>query len=273
LVEGEYQGPKIGSDKEILYQITAGLAYLHRLEIIHRNLKPANILISFMSEDAKTKPQMRLADFGLCKALIDDKATNILEDTMKNKMKNGTVSQSGAKRGWIAQKSETEDFISTSVLAALPGSSGWMAPELYKVNHEERAKYDSKVDIFSLGCIYTYVLTGGKHPFGENLKEQSERIKNKGEISLVLADLKTTNYKYWTTIKLIHNTLDMKPSMRPSAEELLNDALFFGIHPSDPIFHKVKFKKLLLCMCHYLKNQQTSTFSYIFLAKLKNKPV
>jgi len=108
---------------------------------------------------------------------------DVLEDSMKNRIQNGTVSRLGARRGWIVQKTESEDLSGAGVLAALPGSSGWMAPELYKVNNEERAKYDSKVDIYSLGCIYTYVLTGGKHPFGKNLKEQSERIKNKEDLS------------------------------------------------------------------------------------------
>ena len=29
------------------------------------------------------------------------------------------------------------------------------------------------VDIFSMGCVVYYVLTGGKHPFGSSLRRQA----------------------------------------------------------------------------------------------------
>jgi hypothetical protein len=32
------------------------------------------------------------------------------------------------------------------------------------------------VDIFSLGCVYYYMLTRGKHPFGENFHRQVSTI-------------------------------------------------------------------------------------------------
>lgn len=38
------------------------------------------------------------------------------------------------------------------------------------------------VDVFSLGCIYYYVLTDGKHPFGDNLRRQANIMQ--GEYSL-----------------------------------------------------------------------------------------
>lgn len=38
------------------------------------------------------------------------------------------------------------------------------------------------VDVFSLGCIYYYVLTIGSHPFGDALKRQANIIQ--GEYSL-----------------------------------------------------------------------------------------
>jgi hypothetical protein len=32
------------------------------------------------------------------------------------------------------------------------------------------------VDIFSLGCVYYYMLTRGRHPFGENFHRQVSAI-------------------------------------------------------------------------------------------------
>jgi len=54
---------EIGSDREILLQITQGLAYLHNLNICHGDLKPSNILIS--KPQGSEKPQMKLCDFAL----------------------------------------------------------------------------------------------------------------------------------------------------------------------------------------------------------------
>ena len=55
----------------ILYQITAGLNQLHSLGIVHGNLKPSNILVSFPKGDG-TEPMMKLSDFGICHAVRDE---------------------------------------------------------------------------------------------------------------------------------------------------------------------------------------------------------
>jgi len=34
------------------------------------------------------------------------------------------------------------------------------------------------VDIFSLGCVYYYVLSGGHHAFGDNLKRQANILSH-----------------------------------------------------------------------------------------------
>uniref|UniRef100_A0A914W193 Protein kinase domain-containing protein n=1 Tax=Plectus sambesii TaxID=2011161 RepID=A0A914W193_9BILA len=63
-----------------------------------------------------------------------------------------------------------------------PGAAetfGWMAPELLKSGsiHAE-----SKADIFSLGCVFYYTVTGGEHPFGEEMNRLSN-IEN-GQLTL-----------------------------------------------------------------------------------------
>jgi serine/threonine protein kinase len=50
------------SDAEVLLQLATGLEHIHSMNIIHRDIKPGNILIS------KTNPVvMKWADFGLSK--------------------------------------------------------------------------------------------------------------------------------------------------------------------------------------------------------------
>ena len=61
----------------VLYQITAGLNQLHSLRIVHGNLKPSNILISFPKGDTG-EPVIKLADFGIRHA-VRDKATGLTQ--------------------------------------------------------------------------------------------------------------------------------------------------------------------------------------------------
>ena len=67
LVCGSYEDDFAMTDESylpILHQITAGLNQLHSLGIVHGNLKPSNILVSFPKGDG-TEPRMKLADFGI----------------------------------------------------------------------------------------------------------------------------------------------------------------------------------------------------------------
>jgi serine/threonine protein kinase len=43
------------------------------------------------------------------------------------------------------------------------GSRGWQAPEQLKEGRQTRA-----VDVFSLGCLFFFCITGGHHPYGEH---------------------------------------------------------------------------------------------------------
>lgn len=91
---------KLGDEREMLYQVTKGLAYLHGKGIIHRDIKPSNILI-YIPENGK--PHLKLADFGICSTLIKD-----TREIMKREDKNPYGTQ-----GWIAPElfdSEDCDF-------------------------------------------------------------------------------------------------------------------------------------------------------------------
>jgi serine/threonine protein kinase len=61
-----YMGPELPPDGLVLYQIANGLHYIHSRNLVHRDVKPDNILISLT-----TPVQMKLSDFGLVKKTSD----------------------------------------------------------------------------------------------------------------------------------------------------------------------------------------------------------
>ncbi|GMM34708.1 bifunctional endoribonuclease/protein kinase [Saccharomycopsis crataegensis] len=58
--------------QDILYQMTSGLHHLHKLHIVHRDIKPQNILVT----PSKTRDlRVLISDFGLCKKLEPDQSS------------------------------------------------------------------------------------------------------------------------------------------------------------------------------------------------------
>jgi tRNA A-37 threonylcarbamoyl transferase component Bud32 len=109
--------------RHIIKQIALGVEYLHHYGILHRDLKPMNIMVS----DLGLCPKVKIIDFGFSKVLGQNELAN--------------------------------DMV---------GSIHCIAPEVL-----ERKKYNSKIDIWSLGVIL-YDLLLGEFPFDD--EEQNEVI-------------------------------------------------------------------------------------------------
>ena len=62
MITKTYKGPAYPPDGIVLYQIADGLDYIHSQKLIHRDIKPDNILISMNG-------QLKLSDFGLSKQI------------------------------------------------------------------------------------------------------------------------------------------------------------------------------------------------------------
>ena len=201
---------------EMLKQITAGLVHLHSLKIVHRDIKPPNILVSSPKSNASfpsatQQPRLLISDFGLCKKLEADQ----------------------------------NSFRATTAHAA--GTSGWRAPELLidddpnlkptnsnTTDNSEPLVIDTQtkrsatraIDIFSLGCIFYYCLTNGQHPFdaGDKYMREANIVKGLYNIDALgcLGDYQ------WEARDLIESMLRLNPKERPDAAAILRHPFFWS---------------------------------------------
>lgn len=107
--------------KYIMYQLVCGLIYVHFNEIMHRDLKPDNVLMKII--DPQLPLQIKLADFSL------------------------------SRYSYTHQIFIPADYYPTKY-TKFNNLRYWSAPELIlKEDH-----YDNSVDVWSLGCIYAELL-------------------------------------------------------------------------------------------------------------------
>ena len=62
--------------KHLAIEILNGIDYLHSQRILHRDLKPGNILVD-MDEDGRIN-KVKITDFGVCKIMSDNNTDHIV---------------------------------------------------------------------------------------------------------------------------------------------------------------------------------------------------
>ncbi|GIY10862.1 hypothetical protein CDAR_190031 [Caerostris darwini] len=162
----------------LLRQAASGIAHLHSLDIVHRDIKPQNVLISMPSATGEVKAL--ISDFGMCKKLADGR-------------------------------------ISFSKRSGATGTEGWIAPEILN-----GARTTCSVDTFSLGLVFYYVLSGGKHPFGDPVRRQGNILNEEYNLN----DLDDKEYP--EAFYLIEHMIKNNAIERPSIVAILKHPFFWN---------------------------------------------
>ncbi|KAK2916801.1 hypothetical protein Q8A67_001175 [Cirrhinus molitorella] len=176
----EEQKDKDTALRRIVKEILLGLQVLHRAGVIHRDIKPGNVLID-------SGKNARLADFGLSRKLEEGRST---------------------------------------VHTARAGTLGWEATEI--LNQDTGYKISSDIQV--AGMLVYYILSDGKHPFGD-IKDREENIK-KGQHSL--EDLQDIVAK-----DLIEWMINIEPAERLTIDEVLRHPYFWDGDSKDAVLRKL----------------------------------
>ncbi|PIA46676.1 hypothetical protein AQUCO_01500308v1 [Aquilegia coerulea] len=105
------------------------------------------------------------------------------------------------------------------------GSLGWQAPEQILHGRQTRA-----VDLFSLGCVFFFCITGGKHPFGDRHFEREANIikhADQNHVDHNHVDLFMVEH-IPEAVDLLSHLLDPKPEARPSTRHVINHPFFWN---------------------------------------------
>lgn len=166
-------------------QILQGLNYLHSKDIIHRDIKGANILVD-------NKGTVKISDFGISKRV---EASTLLKDSATPHLKRG-----GPR-------------------VSLQGSVFWMAPEVVR-----QTAYTKKADIWSLGCLIVEMMTGS-HPHPNCTQLQAIfKIGGSGAGNTSNARPDLPDGCSPEATEFLERTFEIEHEKRPTAAELLVSA-------------------------------------------------
>ncbi|XP_052869117.1 uncharacterized protein LOC128274834 [Anopheles cruzii] len=202
------------SPQEIMHQATKGMAHLHGLGIVHRDVKPQNILLSL--PDNRGCVLVKISDFGLSKKLNNGK----------------------------------ESFSQNS---GVTGTYGWQAPEM-----QPDLRATTSVDIFSLGCVFYYVLSDGFHPFGDNLKRQANILSGEYDLGMLRRENPLPDNRTVLAEEIIRDMIQSDASKRPSARAIAN-------HPL--LWHNKRVLEFLQDVSNWLKGLKNMTEPLRWLEK------
>ncbi|RCK64099.1 Serine/threonine-protein kinase/endoribonuclease IRE1 [Candida viswanathii] len=219
----------IPKKNDILFQLASGLHYLHSLKIVHRDIKPQNILVATIKKSKHDKTiiedgcenniRLLISDFGLCKKLEND------QSSFRATTQNAALGTSGWRAPELLLNHDLLELISPDSISSVHSNN--QAPSstsLMSTGASTGKRLTKAIDIFSLGCVFYYILTGGYHPYGDRYLREGNIIKGEYDVSILME--KCPNDRYEST-DLITKLIAHDPSVRPNTAKILKHPLFW----------------------------------------------
>lgn len=209
---------------EVLHQLASGLNYLHSLKIVHRDLKPQNILVGETTKkNSKTQTagtiRLLISDFGLCKKLDADQSS----------FRATTQHAASGTAGWRAPELLLhQDLleISPDTISSVGSTSRHSIKDgLSSLGSGQGKRLTKAIDIFSLGCVFYYILSGGGHPFGDRYLREGNIIR--GEYNLDALKMLCPD-DYVEAGDLIESMISFNPKLRPDTATILKHPYFWN---------------------------------------------
>ncbi|GAA94248.1 uncharacterized protein L969DRAFT_91060 [Mixia osmundae IAM 14324] len=177
------------------YQMLDGLMYLHTKNIVHRDIKPDNVLLDKAGV-------IKLVDFGAAKVLAQNQKTMAARSRVVNPNPTGP--------GALGPNGMPEPGLNS-----LTGTPMWMSPEVIKGENRGRK---GAMDIWALGCVVLQCATG-KLPWDKQDNEWA--IMFQIGIATKHPPLPEPHELSELGINFIKECLNLDPEKRASAAELM----------------------------------------------------
>ena len=227
----------------IFNQIMSGVAYIHGMGIVHRDLKLENIL--FSSEDPMSP--IKIIDFGF--GVFMGKGE---EKQLKEKEGETDLKKFGFKR-----------------LKSKVGTLYYISPEIIKGN------YDEKCDIWACGVIL-YILLAGYPPFSGNTDKEvysqitnikydfdKERWKNYSKYAKELIKNMLTPAKSRYSAKQVLSSKWLEIKLKDNIDENINSILDYRRISKYKTYNKLK-KAILTFIASRLSIEESNQLRNIF---------
>ncbi len=176
---------------ETVRGVVAGVVQLHSLNVVHRDLKPRNILLS--SDD-----QAKIADMGLGKKLSKHRSSfdsrvcgsvgwqpSEMIELKTHEPESDLNICGGAEIKELSRNDSTglAEKKDDGFKATCNKNRKGILETCLEQDKKNKPRLTKAVDVFSAGCIIYYTLTKGKHPFGSEPEREYNILHNKVDLS------------------------------------------------------------------------------------------